>query len=228
VPYLIISALLMFLVYCPSLWVRYVMRLHGRQRDDLPGTGGELAEHLIKRFELTSVSVEETSDRNDHYDPKANAVRLSPNNFNGRSLTAVAVAAHEVGHAIQFNRQENISRLRLKYIPTAILLKKTGILLLALMPVVGIVVKAPAAVFALIVVSLGLQLLGALSYLIVLPEEWDASFRKAMPILIDGDYIGEKDVLAVHRVLKAAALTYFASALADVVNIGRWMLILRR
>jgi len=100
----ILTILLAFLAYAPSLWVSLVMRRHGNDREDIPGTGGELAEHLIQRFELEGVSLEETTERNDHYDPNTATVRLSPSNFNGKSLTAVAVAAHEVGHAIQFQR----------------------------------------------------------------------------------------------------------------------------
>lgn len=227
-PYIVLTIVLAALIYLPSLWVGYVMRRHSRQREDLPGTGGELAAHLIERFQLESVTVEETTPRNDHYDPSESVVRLSPDNFNGKSLTAVAVAAHEVGHAIQFKREEDISKLRRRYIPAAVRLKKAGIFLMTLLPLIFIVVKAPAVIFALIAISLGLQLLGALAYLIVLPEEWDASFNKALPILIEGEYVGDEDMLAVNKVLKAAALTYFAGALADLVNIGRWLVILRR
>lgn len=227
-PFILLSALLALLIYLPSIWIRMVLKRHSRERTDLPGTGGELAIHLIKRFELDGVSVEQTTDRGDHYDPESATVRLSPAHFNGKSLAAVAVAAHEVGHAIQFHRQEAISRLRKRYLPTALLLKKTGVMLLALIPVLAIAVRAPAAIFALVGLSLLLQLLGALAYLIVLPEEWDASFRKALPVLIDGEYISDDDLPAIRQVLKAAALTYFATALADLVNIGRWLLILRR
>lgn len=204
------------------------MYKHSRTLKDMPGTGGELAEHLVQRFELEPVRVERTTEFNDHYDPGAQVVRLSPNNYDGKSLTAVAVAAHEVGHAIQFQRKEQISRLRVKYIPLAMMLKKTGILLMALLPIMGFVVKAPAAVIGVIVLSIVLQLLGALAYLIVLPEELDASFNKAMPILVQGNYVRQRDIPAVQRVLKAAALTYFAGALVDVINIGRWLSVLRR
>ncbi|MGI9284215.1 MAG: zinc metallopeptidase [Pseudomonadales bacterium] len=226
--YIILSVAFAVLVYAPSLWVRIIMHKHSRILKDMPGTGGELAEHLVQRFELEPVRVERTTEFNDHYDPGAQVVRLSPNNYDGKSLTAVAVAAHEVGHAIQFQRKEQISRLRVKYIPLAMMLKKTGILLMALVPIVGFVVKAPAAVIGVIVVSIVLQLLGALAYLIVLPEEMDASFNKAMPILVQGNYVRQRDIPAVQRVLKAAALTYFAGALVDVINIGRWLSVLRR
>lgn len=225
--YAILSLLLIGLVYFPSLWVRLVMRKHAKHIDATPGTGGELAEHLIERFELQGVTVERLETGGDHYDPSAKAVRLSADNYDGKSLTAVAVAAHEVGHAIQFDRQETVSRLRSKYIPMAMLLKKTGILLVTLVPLVALVIKVPSVMFALIGLSLALQMAGALAYLIVLPEEWDASFNKAMPVLAQG-YVPAEHLPAARSVLKAAALMYFAGALADVVNIGRWLVLLRR
>ncbi len=227
-PYLLLTALLALLVYLPSLWIRRVLKRHSRQRDDLAGTGGELAAHLIKRFELEGVTVEQTQPFSDHYDPESSTVRLSPAHFDGKSIAAVAVAAHEVGHAIQFHRREAISQLRMRYLPLANGLKKAGILLITLLPIIAIAVRAPSAMFAVIALSIALQLLGALAYLIILPEEWDASFRKALPILVEGGYLSDEDLPAANQVLKAAALTYFASALADLVNIGRWLLILRR
>jgi len=228
VPYLLLTLILLALVYLPSLWVTIVMRKHGVIREDLPGTGGELADHLIKRFELTDVALEETDDRKDHYDPLTRTVRLGNSNFHNKSITAIAVAAHEVGHAIQFDREESISKLRTRYLPTAMRLKKLGLILLTAAPLLAIVLRAPSAIFLVVGLALLLQLLGAMAYLIVLPEEWDASFRKAMPILIEGEYISEEDIPAVQSVLKAAAFTYFAGALADLVNIGRWFMILRR
>ena len=226
-PYVLLTALLLLLAWAPSLWVRHVLRRHGAERADLPGTGAELARHLIGRLELDGVTVERT-DGGDHYDPTTRTVRLGPAHHDGRSLAAVAVATHEIGHAIQFARGEPVSRLRSRWIPLANTLKRVGILLLTLLPIVAIVVKAPAAMVGVVVLSLVLQLAGALAYLIVLPEEWDASFGKAMPILAQGEYVPEDDLPAVRGVLKAAAWTYFARALADLVNIGRWALILRR
>lgn len=221
---------IVFLVaaFLPSLWVRYVMRRHATERPDLPGTGGALAEHLVEKFQLAGVVVEETTPGNDHYDPSATAVRLSPDNYHGKSLTAVAVAAHEVGHAIQFARNEPISRLRSQFIPMAMAFKKAGVLILMAMPFLAIIVRAPSALLVLALISIALQLIGALAYLIVLPEEWDASFNKALPLLNDGQYVNEQDMRVVRQVLKAAALTYFAGALAEILNIGRWLLVLRR
>jgi len=226
--YVVLTALLLILALIPSMWVRNVIRKHASQRDDLPGTGSELAIHLLKQFDLTDVSVEETKEGADHYDIVDKCIRLSPSVHNGKSITAVAIAAHEVGHAIQFGRNEIISVLRVKYLPIASFFKKAGVLMIGILPFAGLLLRSPSAMFLFVAMSLLLQLVGALIYLIVLPEEWDASFGKALPILSKGEYVNKSDLPAIQSVLKAAAFTYFARALADLVNIGRWWLILRR
>ncbi len=226
--FLILALVGVFLLSFPSFWIKYVLRKHGVRRDDLPGTGAELAIHLLKQYELHDVVVEETEEGRHHYDPGSKAVRLGPSVYHEKSLCAVAIAAHEVGHAIQFERQEIISVLRGRYQPVAQMFKKAGILMFGALPFVGILLRAPSAMFIFVALGILLQLIGALMYLIVLPEEWDASFGKALPILSKGEYVQEEDIPAVRRILKAAAFTYFAGALSDLVNIGRWLLILRR
>ncbi|MDA7723412.1 zinc metallopeptidase, partial [Pseudomonadales bacterium] len=96
---IVLVLILVVVVFAPSLWVRWVMNAHSEDLEGMPGTGGELAQHLIERFGLDSVKVE-TTEIGDHYDPVDKRVRLSEANFSGRSLTAVAIAAHEVGHAM--------------------------------------------------------------------------------------------------------------------------------
>lgn len=225
--FVLLTGLLLLCVFGPSLWVRFNMKRYSKTIEGMPGTGGELALHLLDRFGMEGFVVEQT-EGGDHFDPSAKAVRLSQGNYAGKSLTAVAVAAHEVGHAIQFFKQEPVFQLRSKYIPLAMRFKKFGIMLITLAPLAAIVFRAPAPVFILIAISLLCQIIGTLAYLIVLPEEWDASFGKALPILIEGDYVPSAQIEPVRRVLKAAALTYFAGALADILNIGRWLMLLRR
>ena len=99
------------LVFGPNLWVRWVMRRYAEDLAAMPGTGGELAQHLIKEFNLDGVTTEVTTV-GDHYDPAERKVRLSEENYQGRSLTAIAIAAHEVGHAIQHARGDKRLLLR--------------------------------------------------------------------------------------------------------------------
>jgi len=228
VPYVLLIVLVSLLSWAPSLWVRSRMRRHGADRADLPGTGAELVEHLARRFELEGVTVERTDALKDHYDPATRTVRLGPDNHDGRSLTAVAVAAHEVGHAIQYARGEPVTRLRQRWGPIAAASTRAGILILALLPFVGLLTRSPGAIVAIVALSIALQLFGTLAHAIVLPMEWDASFAKALPLLVEGEYLDDADLPAAREVLRAAALTYVARALSDLVNLGRWAAVVLR
>jgi Zn-dependent membrane protease YugP len=224
---IVIFGLLIILSYLPQMWIRKVMREHSQDLPGIEGTGGELAKHLIERFNLSGIGVEVTEENGDHFDPTDKMVRLSPTNYNGRSLKAIAVATHEVGHAIQFSRKEEVFKLREKYIPQAIKLRQYGIYVLWASPVVAIFLRTPIAMALPIIISVVMQLIAALTYLIVLPEEWDASFGKALPILEEG-YVTQEQMPAVRKILTAAAFTYFAAALSSMLNIGYLMLLLRR
>lgn len=109
------AALLFGLVFGPQWWVRRAMQQHATERPDLPGTGGELARHLLDLAQLEHVPVEIAPA--DHYDPVANIVRLSPENYDGRSITAVAVAAHEVAHALQHAAGDRLLAARVRFAP---------------------------------------------------------------------------------------------------------------
>lgn len=71
------------------------------------------------------------------------------------------------------------------------------------------------------------MLISVLLYVAVLPEEWDASFNKALPILEKGEYVPEEYLPAIRQILKACALTYVAAALADILRLWRWLTLLR-
>ena len=226
---LLIIILVVGLILGPQLWIRWVFYRYSGDKPGIPGTGGELAEHLIARFELGDIAVEETAPNRDHFDSSAPAVRLSPHNYHGKSLTAVAIAAHEVGHAIQWHKKETVFKLRFRYIPIARRLQQIGIMMLSLAPLAGLLTRSPIVAAIPMVGGAIAALCGAATYLIILPEEWDASFNKAMPILIDGDYITEEQQPAAKRILRAAALTYAAGALASLLQVWRWLpLLLRR
>lgn len=194
----------------------------------MPGTGGELAEHLVREHGLTDVTVEMTPDRGDHYDPSSKTVRLSPENYERKSLTAVAIAAHEVGHAMQHHQGDvNLTR-RTQLAPVVHKIGQASVLAVSLSPVIGLVTRHPAPFSLLLVLGLSGLLARVALHVFTLPTEWDASFGKALPTLVKGQYIAPGEERAVARVLRAAALTYVAAALADVLNIGRWAMILLR
>ena len=218
--------LLLALVFGPQLWVKRVLRQHGADRPDLPGTGAELARHLLDEANLQSVTVEKT-DLGDHYDPDAHAVRLLPQHHDGRSVAAVAVAAHEVSHAVQHARGETAFMRRLELVRSLIWVERIAGVVLMLTPIVLIVVRSPA--LAVLQVIAGIALLGirVVVHATTLPVEFDASFGKALPVLVRGRYLGAGDMQAARSVLKAAAYTYVAAALASLLDVARWFRILR-
>jgi Zn-dependent membrane protease YugP len=218
--------LLLALVFGPQLWVKRVLRQHGADRPDLPGTGAELARHLLDEADLQSVTVEKT-DLGDHYDPEAHAVRLLPQHHDGRSVAAVAVAAHEVSHAVQHARGETAFMRRLELIRSLVWVERVAGVVLMLTPIVLIVVRSPA--LAILQVIAGIALLGirVVVHATTLPVEFDASFGKALPVLLRGRYLAAGDMQAARGVLKAAAYTYVAAALASLLDVARWFRILR-
>ena len=217
----------LLLVFMPTLWVRWVMQRYSADLPDLPGTGGELAQHLIERLGLEGVGVE-TSDIGDHYDPENRMVRLSEGNWSGKSLTAVAVAAHEVGHAIQHHQNDARLNARTKLIPIVTVLGQLSVGVLTVAPIVGLLTRHPAPTLLIAGIGLSGLLFRMLLHLVTLPMEWDASFGKALPVLTEGKYISSEQEKIVRRVLGAAALTYFAAALADAFNLFRWAALLIR
>jgi Zn-dependent membrane protease YugP len=218
--------LLVAIVFGPQWWIRHVLKKHGEDRPDLPGTGSELARHLLDEANLQQVQVERT-DIGDHYDPDARTVRLLPQHHDGRSVAAVAVAAHEVSHAVQHARYERPFILRLALIRKVTWIDKVASGLLLLAPLMAIVVRSP--LLALLQVAAGVLLLviRVFVHITTLPVEFDASFGKALPVLERGGYLSKADMPAARRVLRAAAWTYVAGALATLLDIARWFRMLR-
>ena len=218
--------ILIAVLFGPQWWVRRVLAQHGSERPDLPGTGGELARHLLDEAGLRAVKVELTGD-GDHYDPEERAVRLLPQHHDGRSIAAVAVAAHEVSHAVQHARGERAFALRFDLVKNLNWIDRvaSGILLLA--PVVFMVFKAPILVVLQVVAGLLLLAIRIVVHVATLPVELDASFAKALPVLVRGRYLSAGDLPAARSVLRAAAFTYVAAALATLLDVARWFRILR-
>ncbi len=226
---IVIALLLMAAISIPGIWVKRVLEKYSEPSDryHAMGSGAELARHLLDRFNLQHVVVE-VSPTGDHYDPEAAAVRLVDDRYHGHSLTAITVAAHEVGHAIQHARDEPLFRKRRQLARLALRGQQAGSLVMLTAPVVMLLTRSPALGFAFFAVAIGSMLISTLVHLVTLPVELDASFRKALPILHEGNYLYEGDLPHANRILKAAAMTYVAASLASLLNVGRWVAVLRR
>ncbi len=224
----ILLIVLIAIIYAPSIWAKATFKRYSKPRDDIPGNGASLARHLLEKLDMAHVKVEKTDKAGDHYDPTDKVVRLSPNNYNDRSLTAITVAVHEVGHAIQDHKNDPMFTARIKLIGITHIIQQIGGWLLILLPILAIISRNP--ILGLLTVLAGIAVMGisVVVHLVTLPVEFDASFNKALPILFEGNYIEEKDRPAARRILKAAALTYVAASLASLLNFWRWFSLFRR
>ncbi len=218
---------LVILAHIPLLILRIIMRWHGKEVPGMPGTGGELAEYLVERSGIDA-KVLRGKEHEDRYEPGCRTIYLSPSVYDGRSLAAVAVAAHEFGHALQHHEKHPAMAARQQYYRLVQVVEGIAVTLLGLAPIVGIFLRSAALTLVLVLAAIVLFFSRLVMHILTLPLEWDASFGKALPIIQAGRLVAPGEERAVRRVLRAAAFTYVANALADVLSIWRWLLILRR
>lgn len=223
---LVIAVLILALALLPQLWVQSIIRKHGKERSDFPGTGGELARHLLDEMNIGHVKVE-TTKAGDHYDPEDQAVRLLPKHHDGRSLAAIVIAAHEVGHALQHadGYRPLITRTRMaKY---AGIIETTGSVMMMAAPLMAAIFRTPHVMLIQMAAAALILSFSILIHAVTLPVEFDASFKRALPVLERGGYLSAKDMPAARELLRAAAFTYVAAAAMSLVDVMRWLRIVR-
>ena len=213
-------------LFGPHLWARYVLTRYNRQ-EYFSGSGIDLARLILAHLKLSEVMVE-TTDTGDHYDPVKKAIRLTKSVCGRKTLTAVVVAAHEVGHAIQDQIGYKPLKTRTRLIGTAQKLERIGAIIMMAVPVLAGVTRAPSVGVLMLVGGFATLCIPVLVHLLTLPTEFDASFKRALPLLISGDYIPQEDIPAARKILMACALTYVASSLIGLLNVWRWIRVLRR
>ncbi len=226
-PYILLTGLVLGVIYGPQLWVQSILvRYNRKAEDNFPGTGGELARHILNRYHLEEVKVEVT-EQGDHYDPEAGAVRLTRDKFDGKTLTAITVAAHECGHAMQHAAGDQLFMMRTRVANSAIWAQRIGSFLLFVAPALVLLFKIPSVAIINILGAFLIMGFAVVMHLLTLPVEIDASFNKALPILESG-YLSEKQKPAARKILRAATLTYVAASLATLLNFWRWLAVLKR
>lgn len=179
-------------------------------------SGAEIARKILDRNGLYEIPVEPVpGELTDHYDPVHRVVRLSENVYAGRSISAISVAAHECGHALQHKEAYGALVLRHRMFPLVNF--TSGIAPFLLLG--GVIFK-----------MMGLIALGVIFFsavvafqLVTLPVEFNASYR-AKQIMIQEGFIRNTEERGVSKVLNAAALTYVAAALYGVIELLRYVL----
>ena len=180
-------------------------------------TGAEAAKLMLERAGVTDCKIEPIAGRlSDHYDPRDKTLRLSEPVYNARSVSAIGVACHEAGHALQHATGYKFLQMRSKLVPVTNLSSKMS------MPVimVGGILQALAPVLGTWVLFLGVALFSAavLFALVTLPVEWDASAR-AKTAMVNAGIVTQQEVGGAGKVLNAAFLTYLAAAIASIMTL---------
>ncbi|RXJ03969.1 Zn-dependent protease [Anaerobacillus alkaliphilus] len=214
-----------FLIYFAILiiipiWAQMKVKSAYKKYSQVPAssgmTGAQVARKILDDNGLYNVTVEPIPGKlTDHYDPRAKAVRLSEENYYGHSVAGAAVAAHEVGHAMQDAEDYAFLRFRHALVPvanfgsnSAIFIILAGILMsIPNLLLLGIVFMAAAVVFQLV----------------TLPVEFNASSR-AMEQIVSVGVIRNNEERETKKVLDAAALTYVAAAVVAVMELLRFVL----
>lgn len=204
-----------------SIWAQIKVSTTFRQYSQLftrrGMTGEQAARRILDAHGLRHVGIEHIRGHlTDHYDPRANVVRLSDSVYGQRSAAAIGVAAHEAGHAVQHAQGYFPIRVRSAAIP---------------MTKVGSILAIPLFFIGLILASEPLMLLGIVLYsaiaffqLVTLPVEFNAS-KRAIKVLRSSGMLDEDELGASKKVLTAAALTYVAALLTSLLTLLRLLIL---
>lgn len=209
-----------------SLWASGKVKMNFKKYSAIPNsrgiTGAEAAQLILQHQGIQNVSVSTTRRRqimgmggdgilDDHYDPRSKEVRLSPQVYSGRSQAALAIAAHEVGHAIQDAKSYAPLKWRSAIAPAAAFGSNMAFFFIFL----GFIMNT----LSMVKVGIILFSVGVVFQFITLPVEFDASARAKKLLANYGIIQGEQEAAGVAKLLNAAALTYVAAAAAAVMQL---------
>lgn len=180
-------------------------------------TGAEVARRMLDDNNLYNIQIEETPGMlTDHYDPRSGVVRLSSEVYHGKTVTALGIAAHEIGHAIQDSQGYSALKLRNAIIP----MTQFGSMLYMPLLLLGILMSA--AMF----IEIGIWLFAGIVFfqLVTLPVEFDAS-KRAIATLGGENFLTSSELIGAKKVLGAAALTYVAAAVTAILQLLRLVIL---
>lgn len=219
--YLILVGPFVIIALLAKLWVDSAFARWSRHPASSGLSGAQVAQAVLAHAEVHDVRIEQSQGfLSDHYDPTHRVLRLSPPVFQGASVAAAAIAAHEAGHAMQHSVAYAPLQLRSLYVPIA----QFGSMLFLPLFVAGLLLSIKPLALA------GLVLFGAavVFQLITLPVEFDAS-RRAKRVLAETGLITDAEEAAgVSSVLTAAAMTYVAATLQSIATLLYYLSVFNR
>lgn len=193
--------------------VNSTFKKYSKKMSSCGWSGYDAARRILDANGLRDVAIEHVSGNlSDHYDPKANVIRLSDSVFSNTSAAAIGVAAHEAGHAVQYAKNYAPIHIRSAIIPIC----NIGSNLAMPLVILGLIFSS----YALANIGVLLFGLATLFQLVTLPVEFNAS-KRAMNALNDSGYMTDDDLKSARKVLTAAALTYVAALAVSLANLLR-------
>ena len=196
---------------------RYSKYKHIKSKSGL--SGFEVAKKILDAYDLDNIYVVETKGvLSDHYDPGNKVIRLSSDIFHGTSIASASVAAHEVGHAIQYKEGNKLIKIRSLIYPVVNFCSKFGYIVIVLSLVLGMMQLFYAGIIMLCAILL--------FQLLTLPVEFDAS-KKGLSNLEKYNILNKSELDGAKSMLVAAALTYVASLATTIIEIFRLLLMAR-
>lgn len=220
---------LIFIVPCIILslvcqiMVKSAFSKYSSVRNSRNMTGAQAADYVLRQNGIYNVRIEHVSGSlTDHFDPRTNTIRLSDTVYNNPSVAAVGVAAHEAGHAVQHARNYVPNKIRSAILPAA----RIGSSLSWIFILLGLVFYYRIGT---VLLYIGIILFSAsvLFTVATLPVEFDAS-RRALKTIRDTNLLPPEEYSGARSVLRAAAMTYVASAVTAIMQLLRLLLIARR
>ena len=219
---LVVPALIFMLI--TQIAVKSAISKYGQVRTARGITGKEMAETILSANGIYDVRIERMqSVGGDHYDPKSKSIRLSSDVFDKNSVTAVGIAAHEAGHAVQHNIGYFPLRIRNFVIPITQFVSWLPIPLL----IISVIISNENASMILFKAAFIILFAGLFVQLITLPVEFDAS-RGAMAAIREHNTLSDTEAVGARKVLTAAAMTYVAAFFVTLMNILRLLMIFGR
>lgn len=199
--------------------VKSTFKKYSKVRSTSNMTGAQVARLILDQNGLQNVKVVESPGvLSDHYNPVTKIVALSTDNYHNASVAGTAVAAHEVGHAIQDKEAYAFLRFRHALVPAANISSKASWIFI----MIGIIFSSTMG--SMLLVGIGLLAVGVLFQIVTLPVEFNASSR-AMDQIVTLGIINNEEEAKAKKVLSAAAMTYVAAAAVAVLELVRLILI---
>ena len=205
------------ILFLPNIWVNYILKNNNRVLSDMPFTGNQLGKKILKEQQIYDVTIEPIKQL-DHYNPIKKKIHIGEDKLNKKSITSIAVVAHEIGHAIQDKENYKPLIMRQKLIEKTMIFQRLGSFLLIIgLPSIFAFTKSPLITFVAAMIIMGCLSTNVLIHLITLPVEFDASFKRALPLL--QKYVPKENMKQCRSVLRAAAFTYLAQSIVSIFRL---------